>query len=411
MKRPAGFDRAAQSPAEPVRGSTPPVTASRGKKTRRQDAGSDGVSRSPHSPQSRPTPTHQSGLTPPSELPRAPRNADAHGGKSSLPFDPSDTTTEPIVLAGKGVVGSIIAGGPRTKAQSQAQSQSQSFTGSAAGAQSAGVRAPDATRTPAEPSNPTTGVRAARSMLRAAGRARKRFERAEVRRFTERARRRRTSWILGLGAVVVVFGLIIGTAYSPVMALRTIEVVGTSRILATDVSQALGDQLGTPLPLIDANVVQSELAKFTLIQSYVTESRPPGTLVVRIVERVPVGVLPGPGGFDLVDAAGVTIETAKERPAGYPVIDTQGGVDSAGFHAAAAVLAVVPENIRTQLDFVTAASTDDVTLSLLGGERVVWGSPEQSEYKAVVLAALLVGHPAGSVNEYDVSSPDSAVLR
>lgn len=248
-------------------------------------------------------------------------------------------------------------------------------------------------------------------MLRAAGRTRKRFERAEVRRFTGRTRRRRTLWIVGVGSVLLAFGLIIGAAYSPLMALRTIEVVGTSRILATDVSDALADQVGTPLPLIDAGVVRNELAQFTLIQSYVTESRPPGTLVVRIVERVPVGVLAGPNGFDLVDAAGVIIETTPERTQGYPLVDAPDGVDSAGFKSAAAVLAVLPESIRTELDSVTAVSTDDVTLSLLGGERVVWGSPEKSEYKAVVLAALLVGHPAGTVNEYDVSSPDSAVLR
>jgi cell division protein FtsQ len=247
--------------------------------------------------------------------------------------------------------------------------------------------------------------------LRAAQRARKRFERAEVRRFTGRIRRRRIAWIAGAGTVVLGFGLIIGAAYSPLMALRTIDVVGTSRIPAGDVSAALADQLGTPLPLLDANEVKTELSQFRLIQSYVTESRPPGTLVVRVVERVPVGVLAGPTGFDLVDAAGVVVETTPERTVGYPLIEAPDGVDSAGFTAAAAVVAVLPESIRVQLDSVTAVTTDDVTLSLLGGERVVWGSPEKSEYKAVVLAALLVGHPAGTVNEYDVSSPDSAVLR
>lgn len=260
-------------------------------------------------------------------------------------------------------------------------------------------------------SSATAGARAARSVLRAAQRARKRFERAEVRRFTGRIRRRRIAWIAGAGTVVLGFGLIIGAAYSPLMALRTIDVVGTSRIPAGDVSAALADQLGTPLPLLDANEVKTELSQFRLIQSYVTESRPPGTLVVRVVERVPVGVLAGPTGFDLVDAAGVVVETTPERTVGYPLIEAPDGVDSAGFTAAAAVVAVLPESIRVQLDSVTAVTTDDVTLSLLGGERVVWGSPEKSEYKAVVLAALLVGHPAGTVNEYDVSSPDSAVLR
>lgn len=349
MRRPGGFEHPAQSDREPARSDEQSANPTQSKST---------------------------------------RGAVKLLKRSSKPFDASDTTTEPIIHAG------------------------------AVASAAANTVIPVPTATPLAttdttegPSGGTAGARAARSVLRAAQRARKRFERAEVRRFTGRTRRRRTAWILGAGSVVLTFGLIIGAAYSPLMALRTIEVVGTNRIPATDVSAALADQIGTPLPLIETDLVKSELSQFTLIQSYVTESRPPGTLVVRIIERVPVGVLPGPAGFDLVDAAGVVIETTPERTAGYPLIDAPNGIDSAGFKAAAAVLAVLPDSIRTQLDSVTAATTDDVTLSLLGGERVVWGSAEKSEYKAVVLAALLIGHPAGTVNEYDVSSPDSAVLR
>ncbi|TFB69696.1 FtsQ-type POTRA domain-containing protein [Cryobacterium glaciale] len=374
MRRPAGFDRPARPTPEPAPTPKPAAKAPRAKPT---TAASDAAA--PVRPPKKTTPA-------PSK-PTGRRRGTADRARTPKAFDPSDTTTEPIVLAGGGASASPITMVP-TSAAARAR--------------------PDK---PDEPSGGTAGARAARSVLRAAQRARKRFERAEVRRFTGRARRRRTAWILGLSSIVLAFGFIIGAAYSPLMALRTIEVVGTSRIPATDVSAALADQLGTPLPLVDADVVKGALSQFTLIQSYVTESRPPGTLVVRIIERVPVGVLAGPTGFDLVDAAGVVIETTPERTVGYPLIDAPDGIDSAGFKAAAAVLAVLPDGIRAQLDTVTAVTTDDVTLSLLGGERVVWGSPEKSEYKAVVLAALLVGHPAGTVNEYDVSSPDSAVLR
>ena len=252
---------------------------------------------------------------------------------------------------------------------------------------------------------------AARAGLRAAKRARKRYERQEVRRFTWRSRRRRTNWIVALGAVAVMTLVVVGAGYSPLMALRTIEVVGASRVSADALVDALDGQVGTPLPLIDFEAVNDELAEFMLIQSYVTESRPPGTLVVRIIEREPVGALVSAGGFDLVDAAGIVIESSPERPAGYPLIEVDSGVESAGFRAATAVVSALPEGIRSQLDTVGAETKDDVTLDLVGGARVVWGSSEESEYKAVVLGALMVGHPVGTVNEYDVTSPDSAVLR
>lgn len=252
---------------------------------------------------------------------------------------------------------------------------------------------------------------AARAGVRAATRARKRYEREEVRRFTWRARRRRTTWLVSLGTVAVMTVAVVGAGYSPLMALRTIEVVGANRVPTDAVISALDGQVGTPLPLLDFGQVKSELSEFMLIQSYVTESRPPGTLVVRIVEREPVGALASNAGFDLVDAAGVVIESSGERPAGYPLIESDQGVESAGFRAVTAVVSALPESIRSQLDTVGAKTKDDVTLNLLGGARVVWGSAEESEYKAVVLGALMIGHPVGSVNEYDVTSPDSAVLR
>jgi len=270
---------------------------------------------------------------------------------------------------------------------------------------------PDAAGPAGESAPPALTPATARRKFRAARRARKRYEREEVRRFTWRSRRRRTAWLVALGTTLALVGFVLVGAYSPLMALRTIEVVGTSRISADQVQAALGDQLGTPLPLVDVARIRADLGSFPLIQSYVTESRPPDTLVVRIVERTPVGTVVVPGGFNLVDAAGVVIQNGAARVAGYPVIDARAGVGSAGFQAATAVIAAVPDAVRQQLDTVTAATTDDVTLVLAGGARVVWGSAERSEYKAVVLAALIVSHPVGTVKEYDVSSPDSAVLR
>lgn len=250
---------------------------------------------------------------------------------------------------------------------------------------------------------------AARSRLRGARRARKQYEREEVRRFTGRSRRRRTTWLVSLGTLAALVAFVVAGAYSPLMALRTIEVVGANRVPADQVRAALEGQLGTPLPLVDLTAVRDDLSRFRLIRSYALESRPPGTIVVRIVEREPIGVIPSDSGFDLVDAAGVVIESGDEPQDGYPAITAE--VGSPGFTAAAAVVESLPAGIRTQLTTVAAATKDDVTLTLDGGARVVWGSVEESDYKAVVLGALMVEHPVGEVEEYDVSSPDSAVLR
>jgi cell division protein FtsQ len=269
-----------------------------------------------------------------------------------------------------------------------------------------GVRAeaePESESQP-EPLTPST----ARARLRAATKARRAYERAEVRRFTRHLRRRRAAWLTGLGAVLALAIFVAVGTFSPLMALTTIQVEGTNRLLATDVSTALGGQLGTPLPLVDLGEVKSDLSQFSLIQSFSTESRPPNTLVVRIVERTPIGAIAGPGGFDLVDPAGVVIQTTPERPEGFPIVEAAG---AEGLAAAGSVVQALPADIRPQLDVVRAVSTDDVNLVLVGGASVAWGSAEDSTLKALVLSKLMAAAPPGTVSGYDVSSPASPVVR
>ena len=63
---------------------------------------------------------------------------------------------------------------------------------------------------------------------------------------------------------------------------------------------------------------------------------------------------------------------------------------------------------------MTASTADDVTLTLTTGERVVWGSADDSAKKAQVLAGLIrdqhAATRAASV-EYDVSAPDNGIIR
>lgn len=258
---------------------------------------------------------------------------------------------------------------------------------------------------------PPGDERAARRALAVAARERRRYERQEVRRFTRRSRRRRITWAVVVGTLVALVAVIGIGAYSPLMALREVRVEGTQRIPAADVQAAFADVIGTPLPLIDAGDVHAALARFPLIETYATETIPPGTLVIRIVERTPVGVIDRVSGLELVDAAGVVIERPGERPAGQPLIEVDGGVAGEGFRAVAAVVRSLPADVRAQLTRATAATADDVRLELEGGASVVWGSGEDSALKATVLAALMRAAPPDTVALYDVSAPTSPVTQ
>jgi cell division protein FtsQ len=176
--------------------------------------------------------------------------------------------------------------------------------------------------------------------------------------------------------------------------------------------KAVDGQLGTPLALLSYREITKDLAPFTLIRSYATEIIPPGTLLIHVVERTPIGAIQGASSFDLVDPAGVTVESSKTRPAGYPLIQLgDGRVDGAGYASMAQVLLALPPSVLTKVDTITAQTHDDVTLTLSGSnQRVVWGSSDDSDAKARVLAALIALHSASGSGEYDVSAPGTAVF-
>lgn len=278
----------------------------------------------------------------------------------------------------------------------------------AASATPASSKSAESLPDPEDETSKGAGARSARARLRGARRERKRFERGEVRRFTRRARHRRILWISAAGILAALVLGVLLVSFSPLMALRTIEVQGASKVDAAAVKKALNSQLGRPLPLIDSGAITSELAAFPLIRSFSTEVHPPSTLLVRIVERAPVGVLKTGSKYTVVDPAGVVISTFPDRPAGYPLITPAAG--SAGFTAVAAVLQSLPATVLSKVNTATATTADDVSFTLLStGAKVVWGSADQSSLKAAVLADLLVKAPGART--YDLSSPHNAVTR
>ena len=309
--------------------------------------------------------------------------------------DADQVSTEPIA---------IVLANPVTPIVSDAAGTS------LGGAESGRRPAPEPGAAGGTPVTPES-AKAARRELAAASRERRKYERQEVRRFTKRSRRRRIAWSVVLGSIAALVVVVAVGAYSPLMALREVRVEGASRIPVAEVQAAFDETLGTPLPLIARADVLSALSAFPLIETYSTETIPPGTLVVRIVERVPVGVVDTGSGLELVDAAGVVIERPAERPEGQPLIVAEDGVAGEGFRAAAAVIRSLPAEVRGQLIGASAETADDVRLELTTGATVVWGSAEESAAKAAVLARLMVAAPPDTVGEYDVSSPASAVTR
>lgn len=253
----------------------------------------------------------------------------------------------------------------------------------------------------------------ASARLKDAERARRRYERNEAKRFTVGTRRRRIKLIIAAGITAALVLLVVLTAYSPLLSLRTIEVQGTSRIDPAMVVTKLDDQVGRPLSLIDFGQIERTLESFPLVQSYVTETRPPDTLVIKIVERQPVASVQTDTGYQLIDPVGVIVESSQERVPGYPLLDTAvTPKDSKQFAAIGAVMLAIPVDLRNQIQTVLAETPDSIRFIMAStGNSVLWGSSEQSPLKARILTSMLAQPELASSTEIDVSSPEAPVVR
>ncbi|WP_336991754.1 FtsQ-type POTRA domain-containing protein [Leucobacter sp. VD1] len=255
-------------------------------------------------------------------------------------------------------------------------------------------------------------VRAAERRLRQAERQHRAQLRSESRRFSAESRRRRRNWQIALAAVGALALFVVAGAFTPIMAVREVQVVGTVNVNPADVQQALARFDGRPLALVDDAEVHRALEPFPMIQHYAVERVPPHTLLVRIEERVPVISVQGDAGFSVFDSAGVLLASAETPPAGAPVgVGAVTDFSSEAFRSAGRALRDMPDELRAQVVSVTASSGQDVTFTLSNGIEVLWGDADRTRYKAEVLARMLVALADRGVEYIDVSSADAPVFR
>ncbi len=222
-------------------------------------------------------------------------------------------------------------------------------------------------------------------------------------------RRRAATWVLlALGLV----GLVVGgrelLLRSPRFALSTVTVTGATEVPAATVRAASGLRAGVPLLSVDLAAAQRGVAAIPSVGLVRAVRRWPGTVELRVTERTPVALAASATGPRLVDRTGMAYRPAGERPPSLPrLAAARVAPGDPATEAGLAVLAALPAPVRGQLQVVEAAGPRSVTLRLAGGKQVRWGTSEQSERKAAVLAVLM----SQSASVYDVSAPELPTVR
>ncbi|MFM1953657.1 MAG: hypothetical protein RL187_866 [Actinomycetota bacterium] len=259
---------------------------------------------------------------------------------------------------------------------------------------------------------PTPRVSSASREVKTATKQRVRAEKAEYRRFTEATRRRRMVWGVSVGSMGALVLSVVLLTLSPALALREVRVEGADGQTSAAVQDALQGLYGEPLARVSNDRVAVALEPITRIQAFETRIEPPGTLVVTLIERRPIGAISTGGVFRVVDAAAVTLWEEPSAPAALPLILVGAKRDSPSFVAVSRVLLALPDEVLSEVEGITATTLDDVRFTMRGvAHEVVWGSSERSVDKARVLRASLIAVEGETARVIDVTTPDSVVVR
>lgn len=212
-------------------------------------------------------------------------------------------------------------------------------------------------------------------------------------------KRLRRAFVAALVLVVVAGGVWV-VGFSAALAVTAVSVTGTSVLTAEQVTAAAQVPMGTPLVRLDVAAIEKRVALLKPVASVQVTRSLPHKVTIAVTERRAVYAVSAGSGFDLVDATGVPYTSVMDVPAGLLVANITG--DSERLRRDVATVAIaLPKVLRDRAVLVNAASPDSIVIELRGGAEVVWGSAENSEEKAGVIAALLTI----SASVYDVSSP------
>jgi cell division protein FtsQ len=233
-----------------------------------------------------------------------------------------------------------------------------------------------------------------------------RATRRSRRRFARRQWRRRWLAWRYLLAIVLVLAVVGGGVYavwfSKWLAVEQVDVSGAQTVEVKDIRARSGIDEGEPLVRVDLAAAERRIGALAVIRSVSVTRQWPHGILISIQEREAIAVVEIGERLRGMDADGVVFRDYKKAPPGLPRVQTAIGTTSAALREAAQVISALPQELSLLVDHVLVTSVDEISLVLKDGRTVVWGSADESDTKADVLATLLATVQA---QVYDVSVP------
>jgi cell division protein FtsQ len=224
------------------------------------------------------------------------------------------------------------------------------------------------------------------------------FEQRRRQRVRERLKRRGVVTALVLAPPL----LAAGAAWSPLMDVDTVRVVGAHRTSPDVVRNVSKVKRGDPLLTVDTDAVRGRVDRLPTVKSVTVRRSWPSRVVITIVERVPVVAIARPGRYDLVDLDGVLVETVTALPKDTPPLAFPGEPTRDVVVATVDLLRALPPELRRYVRDLASTATGSLSFRFADGSEVLWGTGERTDEKVRALALLVRQH----AKRYDVRVPD-----
>jgi cell division protein FtsQ len=215
----------------------------------------------------------------------------------------------------------------------------------------------------------------------------------------------RRRWV-ALLSVLTVIALVYLLFFSSMLGVKDVSVSGSRTVAADQIRAVAAVPADKPMLRLSTDEIRDKVAGMPGIATVEVSRSWPNTVEITVTERTAIAFFdsgPGGDGVHLVDGGGVVFKTVPARPPGLPELKLpKVSADDPVTRAVTAVLGVIPEQLLKQVTTATAKTPASVEFTLSSGKIVRWGTAEQTDRKAKVLAALLT--QAGKI--YDVAAPE-----
>ena len=237
-----------------------------------------------------------------------------------------------------------------------------------------------------------------------------------------KGRRRQKKWNVIESVVFVILVLVTGFILlsSPIFEVREVLVRGNLFLSEEEVIAAADIGLGVNVFKLKMADITSNLKQLPLIKEAQVARSLPSSVVITVVERVPLGLLPSKEGFIEVDEDGVFLARSGAGASGLPVI-TGVPVDAAGpgqvfepekLRAALDVIKGLPAGFEANLSEVHVDEDGQIKIYTTEGYQCRFGLPQEIEEKGEIFQQVLLElrKQGAKINYIDLSYTGQPVV-